>query len=94
MKAYLEFHKAVLFLERGHWAKGKEALERAIAQAEYENDEITLVQAWVCLGDLLIAQGNAPQANLFLNKALAYKNKHDALTYECNRAAELLLLTT
>lgn len=94
MKSSQEFQKALLLLDYGKIEKGEEKLKYVISQAESENDDLTLVRALVCLGDLLSELGKNDEARIFLTKALSYKRDDDVLAYEFNRAAELLSLNS
>lgn len=90
MKASLEFKKALLLLDYGKLGKVREKLELVISHAENDKDTVTLVHALVCLGDFLIESGLYLEAEPFLKRALSHRMDDDVLTYELNRASELL----
>lgn len=90
MKTELEFQKALLLLDRGDLERGRRKLEDVILQANDTNDTVTLIQSLVCLGELLIELGSSEEANRTLNRALTLQNDDESLTYEVDRATELL----
>ena len=84
------FHNAVLLLDRGEPGRGEELLRQTITEAERGNDRIALVQALVCLGDLLCSTGRQLEGRPFLEKALVEDaGEDDLLSYELERARQL-----
>jgi len=90
MKTELEFQKALLLLDGGDLERGRQKLEDVISQANDTNDTVTLIKSVVCLGELLIELGSPEEAIRTLNRALTFQNDDEALTYEFDRATELL----
>lgn len=90
MKTELEFQRALLLLDRGELERGRQKLEDVISQANDTNDTVTLIQSLVCFGELLIELGSPEEATRILNRALTFQSDNEALTYEFDRATDLL----
>jgi len=91
MKARLKFEKALLQLDRGREGDGVTSLREAIASAEAEDDDITLVRSLVCLGEFLSSTNQFEASNL-LNRAIQIEIEPDLLSWEKARAIEILRL--
>ncbi|CAK7074603.1 hypothetical protein [Morganella morganii] len=90
MDANLKFQKALFLLDHNQLEKGRFLLEDVVLQAENENNIITLVQASVCLGELLCEIGLPHEAKPILQKILKYKSNDLGLEYEFEKTSELL----
>ncbi|WP_232451368.1 hypothetical protein [Burkholderia ubonensis] len=87
------FRKALMLLDRGAAERGEGALRMAVDAAEREGDRVALVQALVCLGDLLCDTSRYTAARPLLERALGAAggdDGDDALACERDRAAHLL----
>jgi hypothetical protein len=84
------FQKALLLLDRGQPSRGEELLRAALQQAEQERDDLTLVRALCCLGDLLHELRRDGEAVPLLERVSAVEREDDLLAYETRRAKELL----
>ena len=79
-----------MLLDRGAVDRGEELLRQSIPEAEQENDQVTLVQSLVCLGDLLYETARPEDARPLLARALQHHRNDDVLAYEFAHARELL----
>jgi hypothetical protein len=84
------FQKALLLLDRGQPDRGEELLRAALQEAEQQGDDLTLVRALCCLGDLLHELGRDGEAVPLLERVSAVEREDDVLAYEVRRARELL----
>ena len=51
--AELSFQECLLLLDEGCFQEGESGLRKVITQAEQEGDQVTLISALTCLGELL-----------------------------------------
>ncbi|WP_334072028.1 hypothetical protein [Paenibacillus sp. A14] len=85
-----EFNKALRYLDFGNNKTGEICLKNAIETAKKEGDTITLLQASCCYGDFLFLMGRKEEAKSHLLRVISDNSNTDVLSYEINRAKELL----
>ena len=90
MAANQVLQKALLLLDRGNLTQGEQEVRRAIAEAESEADDGTLITASCALGDLLVQLGRGEEAKPLLEQVIAKGHAHAQHAYEVRRASELL----
>ena len=90
MSAKIALQKALLLLDRGNLERGEALLREAIDDSEQERDDLTLVGALCCLGDLLHSEGRSQEAVPFLERVLTFRREDDLIDYERERADEIL----
>ncbi len=90
MNSNLKLQKALLLLDRNKLTEGEEYLKSAISTAEEEKDEITLVTASSCLGELYFLQERIGEAIPLLEKVSRIQREDDLLGHEIERSREIL----
>jgi len=69
MTADTLFQKALVLLDRGDFIQGERVLLEAIERGRIEADQVTLVSASCCLGELLVGLGRKGEAVTYLGQA-------------------------
>jgi hypothetical protein len=91
MIASQKFQKALMLLDRGAIERGEALLREVVTEAEGQDDQVTLVQGLLCLGELLVEVGRVLEARDCLERALTQGERNDdVVAYELARARELL----
>jgi hypothetical protein len=90
LNASSRFRKALLLLDHVSNERGQEELRRTILAAEEEGDELTLLGAKCCLGELLCRLGLMTEAIPLLREVAAMHRDDDLLDYEKRQAQRLL----
>lgn len=88
-----QFDKALLLLDRGEVDRGESILKEVISASQASGDEVLLVRARCCLGELLLELGRKNEAMPLLRSVANHvpsADLDDVLDFEQQRARKLL----